>query len=132
MSLFTDLIPARAQRPARRDGHHDDERFVVPAYELKHGPDAYGLELFVPGVSKDAVEIELDQGELVVTARRQWKAPEGWTEVFRETNDLAYRLRVDLNDSVNAEKINAELENGVLRVTLPKAEAFKPRKIAVS
>jgi HSP20 family molecular chaperone IbpA len=132
MSLFSELIPFRSSQPARRNGTNDDERFVVPVYELKQSGDAYGLELLVPGVTKDAVEIQIDQGELVVTARRRWKAPEGWTEVFRETPDADYRLRVDLNESVNVDKINAELEHGVLRVTLPKAEALKPRKIDVN
>jgi HSP20 family protein len=132
MSLFSELVPFRSTRLARRNGSAEDERFVVPAYEFKQSGEAYGIEVFVPGVTKDAVEIQIDQGELVVTARRRWKAPEGWTEVFRETADADYRLRVDLNDSVNVDKINAELENGVLRVTLPKAEALKPRKIDVA
>jgi len=132
MSLFSELIPSRRATPVRGNGATEDERFVVPAYDFKQAGDAYGLEVFVPGVAKDAVEIQIEQGELVITARRRWKAPEGWTELFRETADVDYRLRVDLNDSINAEKINAELENGVLRVTLPKAEALKPRKIDVS
>lgn len=133
MSLFNELIPFRGSRATRRNGTVEDEQFVVPAYELKQAGDAYGLEVLVPGVTKDAVEIQIDQGELVVTARRRWKAPEGWTEVFRETAaDADYRLRVDLNESVDLDKINAELEHGVLRVTLPKAEALKPRRIDVS
>jgi HSP20 family molecular chaperone IbpA len=134
MSLFSELIPSRFV-PARRNGavrSEQNEQFVVPAYAFKHADDAYGLEVFVPGVGKDAVEIQIDQGDLVVTARRRWKAPEGWTELFRETAEVDYRLRVELNDSVNVDKINAELENGVLRVTLPKSEALKPRKIEIS
>lgn len=133
MSLFNELIPSRSQRGNRRNGNaSEEEQFVVPAYALKQAADAYGLEVFVPGVAKDAVEIHVDQGELVVTARRRWQAPEGWTEVFRESADADYRLRVDLNESVNVDKINAELEHGVLRVTLPKAEALKPRKIDIN
>lgn len=132
MSLCSEMIPFRGAVPARRNTAVEDERFVAPAYDFKQTGEAYGLEVLVPGVAKDAVEIQIDQGELVITARRRWKAPEGWTEVFRETADADYRLRVDLNDSVDAEKINAEFEHGVLRVTLPKAEALKRRKIDVS
>jgi len=132
MSLFTELIPFQGFRPVRRNGDATDERFITPAYALKESSDAYGLELFVPGVAKDDVELSVDQGELVITARRRWKAPEGWTEVFRESTDDPYRLRLDLNEAVNVEKINADLGEGVLRVTLPKAEALKPRKIEIS
>jgi len=132
MSLFTELIPFQGFRPVRKNGDSSEERFVTPAYELKESNDAYGLELFVPGVAKDDVELSVDQGELVITARRRWKTPDGWSEVFRESSEAAYRLRLDLNETVNVDKINAELEQGVLRVTLPKAEALKPRKIEIS
>lgn len=131
MSLFDQLIPSRGNRAQNSNGT-ESERFVAPAYDLKEAGEAYGLEVFVPGVAKDAVEISVDQGELAVTARRRWKAPESWTEIFRETPAADYRLRIDLNEAVNVDAISAELEAGVLRVTLPKAEAFKPRKIDVS
>ncbi|BET65986.1 hypothetical protein ASA1KI_09040 [Opitutales bacterium ASA1] len=131
MTLFNQLIPFRSLVPNRNTNAETEETFIVPAHDLKEATDAYGLEVLVPGVAKDAVELAVDQGELVVTARRRWKAPEGWSEVFRETADANYRLRLDLNDAVDVEKINAELEHGVLRVTLPKAEALKPRKIDI-
>lgn len=130
MTLFNQLIPFRGFAPARRDGVAQ-ESFVVPVYELKEAEDAYGLEALVPGVARDAVEINVDKGELVITARRRWTAPEGWTEIFRETADVNYRLEINLNDSVDVDKINAELVQGVLRVTLPKAESVKPRKIDI-
>ena len=133
MNLFNQLIPSfQNLRAPRRDGESETETFVTPAYDLKESAEAYGLEVFTPGVTKDAVELQVDQGELVITAHRRWKTPDGWTEVFRETADADYRLRLDLNEAVNVEKINAELEQGVLRVTLPKAETFKPRRIEIS
>lgn len=131
MSLFDQLIPFQGNRAARRDGEKSPEQFTTPLHELKENGDAFGLEVFVPAVSRDAVEIQVDQGELVITARRRWSAPEGWNEIFRESTRLDYRLRLDLNEAVEVDKINAELEHGVLRVTLPKAEAVKPRKIEI-
>jgi len=131
MSLFDQLIPFQGTRSPRRTNENSEERFATPLHELKESAEAFGLELFVPGVSRDAVEIHVDQGELVITARRGWKQPEGWTEVFRESSRFDYRLRLDLNDAVNVDKINAELEHGVLRVTLPKTESVKPRKIEI-
>lgn len=132
MTLFNQLIPFRSFSPARSESATEQETFIAPPYELKESADAYGLEVFVPGVAKDAVELNVDKGELIITARRRWKAPEGWTEIFRETADADYRLRLDLNETVNLERINAELEQGILRVTLPKAEAVRPRKIDIS
>lgn len=133
MSFFSQIMPFQSVRPATRTTDSNGEReYVVPAYEVKESPDAFGLEVFMPGVGKDAIEISLDQGELVVTGSRSWKSPDGWTEIFRESSLFDYRLRLDLNDAVNVDKINAELEQGVLRLTLPKAEALKPRRIDVN
>lgn len=133
MSLFNQLIPFQNLRPARRNGGSGEgEQFLTPAYRVKEADDAYGLEVFVPGVAKGAVDLEVEQDQLVITAKREWKAPEGWTPVFRETPELSYRVRLDLSEAVDVDKINAELEQGVLRVTLPKAEELKPRKIEIS
>lgn len=132
MALFSDLIPLRNPLSRRAGDNRETGRFVVPAYEFKQSVEAFGLEVFVPGVRKDDVDLQVEKGELVVTARRRWQAPESWSEVFRESADFDYQLRVDLNDAVNVDRINAELEHGVLRVTLPKAEAYKARRIEVS
>lgn len=133
MSFFSQIMPFQSTRPANRTAEANGEKeYAIPAYEVKEAPEAFGLEIFMPGVAKDAVEISVDQGELVVTGGRSWKAPEGWTEIFRESSQLDFRLRLDLNDAVNVDKINAELEHGVLRVTLPKAEELKPRRIDIS
>ena len=133
MSRFNQLIPFRSLRPVRRDGGPDDgQKYMIPAYRTKEADDAFGLEVFVPGVARKAIELEVEQDELIITARRGWKAPEGWSEIFRETSDDDFRLRLNLSDAVDIDKINAELEQGVLRVTLPKAEELKPRKIEVN
>lgn len=133
MSLFNQLIPFQGLRPARHNGGPDDGKtYVIPAYRTKESDDAFGLEVFVPGVAKKAIELEVEQDELIITARRGWKAPKEWSEVFRETSDEDFRLRLNLSDAVNVDKINAELEQGVLRVTLPKAEELKPRKIEIN
>lgn len=131
MSLLNQLIPNRGNSAARQNGAAT-ERFLVPAYDWKEAGDAFGLEVFVPGTTKDAVEVQVEKGELIITARRRWKAPESWTEIFRESVDADYQLRLNLNETVAVDKINAELENGVLRVTLPKVEEFKPRKIEIA
>lgn len=133
MSFFSQIMPFQTARPATRGAEGNGEReYAIPAYDVKESADAFGLEVFMPGVAKDGIEINLDQGELVVTGQRRWKAPEGWTEIFRESSSVDFRLRLDLNEAVNVDKINAELEQGVLRVTLPKAEALKPRRIDVN
>ena len=134
MSLFCSLSPFET-RALRHDGGQsktDEPRYLRPYYELKESGDAFGLEVYLPGVGKGGLDINVDGGDLVITGTRSWKKPEAWTELFVEASDEAFRLRLALNDSVNVDAIHAQLEQGVLRVTLPKPEESKPKKIAVS
>jgi len=87
---------------------------------------------YLPGVTKDAVEITSENGQFRIFARRAWQQPDGWTTVYRESDDSAYELVLAHDNAIDAEKIVAELRDGVLRVSLPKTEAVKPRKIPVT
>ncbi len=105
---------------------------MKPAYELKETPGAFGATVYLPGVSRDGLELTVDEAEIRIVGRRAWKQPEGWTALYRETVDAPFELVLAHDNAVDADKIAAELRDGVLRVSLPKHEALKPRKITVS
>lgn len=135
MSLINALIPTFGRAPARREGSvaaSDLGRTVKPAYEIKETADAYGVTVLLPGVNKENLEITAEAGEIRIVGRRSWKRPEGWTTLYQESSDAAYELALSHDNAIDTEKIAAELRDGVLRVSLPKAEAVKPRKIAVN
>lgn len=135
MSLINTLIPSFNWLPARtqRSSQHADlGPTVKPLYEIKENDDAYGVTVYLPGVTKDGLELTAEAGEFRIVGRRAWKQPEGWTALYRETADAPYELVLTHDNAIDADKIAAELRDGVLRVSLPKAEAIKPRKIAVS
>ena len=83
-------------------------------------------------MAKEGLEITAEDGLVTIRGRRAWQKPEGWTSLHRESFDAPYELTLQHDNTVDAEKIHAELKDGVLRVSLPKAEAIKPRKIAVN
>ena len=132
MSLFTNLAPSLARSPARSEPASPAEPTIKPAYEIKETDDAYGLTVYLPGVAKDAVEITTDEGQLRIFGRRAWRQPEGWTSLYRESAEAPFELVLAHDNLIDAGKVVAELKDGVLRVSLPKHEAAKPRKIAVS
>jgi len=133
MSFPNTLIPSLSRSPARPDGANTDRGPTVrPGYEIKETPEAWGLTVFLPGVAKDALEITAEEGQLRIAGRRGWKQPEGWTALYRETVDAPYELVLAHDGAIDADKIAAEIRDGVLRVSLPKHEALKPRKIAVN
>jgi HSP20 family molecular chaperone IbpA len=134
MTLLNTLIPSFNRAPAEQDASRpaDLARTVKPAYEIKETPEAWGLTVYLPGVTKDGLELTAEEGQFRVVGRRAWKQPEGWTSLYRETGDAAFELVLTHENTVDADKVVAELSDGVLRVSLPKHEAIKPRKIAVN
>lgn len=133
MPLFNTLTSSFNRAPTRREDAGDDfGPSVKPAYEIKENDDAYGVTVHLPGVTKETLEITADNSQLVIRGRRVWKQPEGWTVLYRESVDAGYELVLAHDNAIDADKIAAELRDGVLRVSLPKAEAVKPRKIAVN
>lgn len=133
MSLFNTLIPSFGQSPAQQDNRPADLTHTVkPLYEIKETPDAYGVTVYLPGVAKDGLEITAEESQLRIVGRRAWKQPEGWTSLHRESVDAPFELVLGHENAIDTEKIAAELREGVLRISLPKHEAIKPRKIAVS
>jgi HSP20 family protein len=134
MSLINSLIPSRARTPARRRAAASTDLgpTIRPAYEIKETDEAFGVTVQLPGVTKDGLELTSEQDQLRIVGRRTWKQPEGWTVLYRESADVPFELVLEHEYIVDLEKIHAELHDGVLRVSLPKAETIKPRKIAVS
>jgi len=132
MSLLSTLLPSlsRPQQELAEDG--STTATVCPRYEIKENDDAFGLEVWLPGVAKDDLELTMHEGELVITGRRSWKKPDTWTQLYRETPLADFSLRLEHDNTFDAAKVHAELRDGVLRATLPKAESIKPHKIAVS
>ena len=134
MSLFQSLIPNLGRTPAQREATTAASAVptVKPVYEIKETADAFGLTVYLPGVTKDGLEITAEDGQFRIAGRRAWQQPETWTALYRESADAAYELVLTHDNAIDAGKIAAELRDGVLRVSLPKHEALKPRKIAVS
>ncbi|MBI5424033.1 MAG: Hsp20/alpha crystallin family protein [Opitutae bacterium] len=137
MTLFNQIVPRLSRALARREANDstassESEFTLKPVYELKETDEAWGLTVQLPGVAKDGLELSAEDGVLSIHGRRAWQKPEGWTQLYRETVDAPYALSFEHDNSVDVDKIHAELKDGVLRVSLPKAEAVKPRKIAVN
>jgi len=129
MSLFNTLIPSFNRAAAQRD---DAIPALKPRYEISETDAAYALTVYLPGVAKDGLELTADDATLTITGRRGWQQPAGWTVLHRESAAAPFELVLEHDNTLDAEKIQAELADGVLRASLPKAEAAKPRKIAVS
>ncbi len=133
MSLLTSFIPSlvRTPAPTAENQPADLAHAVKPVYEIKETPDAFGVTVFLPGVAKQGLEITAEESQIRVVGRRDWTQPEAWTALHRESVTGPFELVLAHDNVVDAEKVAAELRDGVLRISLPKHEAAKPRKIVV-
>jgi len=117
--------------PATRESNRDLGPTLKPAYELNETSDGFALTVYLPGVEHSGLDLQVDAENITITGRRTWKQPEGWTSLYRESDDTAYELVLAHDNVVDLDKIQAELRDGVLRVALAKSESVKPRKITV-
>jgi len=79
----------------------------------------------LPGVTRDAISVEVVDGALSIQASRKGKSAEGG-------DNVSFSREVSIPSEVQSDKISALYENGILTVTIPRAEEAKPRKINVS
>ncbi len=115
----------------RANRNQSAERFVAPVATVTENADGYILEVEMPGVNKDGLEMWVENNELTISGRRSLPAISG-TVLHRESRRENFRRTFELDPSIDAGKISAKIEQGVVTLTLPKAEQVKPRKIAVS
>ena len=121
-------VAENPQQQHAQNGHH---AFVSPRVNITETRDGYLLQAEMPGVSKDGLEISLEANELTLVGRRQEHC-EGLDLLYRESSNRDFRRSFVLDPTIDAGKIEAKMENGVLRLHLPKAEQVKPRKIKVT
>jgi len=121
----------RENRSSTSNGERATEQFIAPAATVLENADGYTLEVEMPGVSKENLEMWVENNELTILGRRSIPAVEG-TLIHRESRPENFRRTFELDPSIDAEKISATIEQGVITLTLPKAEQVKPRKITVA
>jgi HSP20 family protein len=125
------LTQTNQQRAATANGGTQRVAYATPPANILETNEGYLLEAEMPGVAKDGIEVTVENGELVILGRRGDKDLPG-TALYRESRPLDYRRVFDLDPSIDTSKITARMEQGVLFLTLPKAEEVKPRRIQVT
>lgn len=107
-------------------------QYRTPKYSVTQNDDAYEVEVYVPGVTKDQVNVTLEKDTLTVVASRSSVKPENWKLVSGEYSSTDYELKLNINVDINEDNISAKTENGVVTISLPVAEAAKAKTITVN
>lgn len=126
MSEKTDLTTRKETAVARQQ----DMPRVAPVVDIYENEEEILLQADMPGVTKEQVAINVDNGKLEISGIRNLQTK--GTATWQEFGDVEYRRIFSVPQSIDVGKVNAELKEGVLKLHLPKTEAAKPRTIEIS
>ncbi|MFQ5526208.1 MAG: Hsp20/alpha crystallin family protein [Thermoanaerobaculia bacterium] len=105
----------------------------VPAVDVRESDDAFVFTAELPGLAKEDVAITLEENVLTLTGERKFENEETKNEFRRiERSYGRFTRSFTLPHEVDSEKVEAKYGEGILTVTIPKAEKTKPRKIEIS
>lgn len=106
---------------------------VFPLINLTEDRDKYYVRAELPGVKGDELDIQVTGKNLSISGERKIASEEEGARYHRREREAGTFSRViGLPGDVDADKVEANLENGILSITVPKAEIAKPRQISVS
>ena len=106
-------------------------RYYVPNTDIYETDEALTLVMEVPGVEKKDLSVQLENNVLRVEGRIDFSKYEGLEPVYSEYNVGHYARSFSLSDRIDQDGIRAELNDGVLTLTLRKAKEALPRRIAI-
>lgn len=109
----------------------EPQPYVVPPVDVFENEQAITLLADLPGVAREQLQVRVDGDSLVLEATASTAGPENMQLVHGEAQCPTYRRQFTLSRELDAGRIEAQLRNGVLRLTIPKAEEAKPRRIPV-
>jgi HSP20 family protein len=105
--------------------------YLSPDVNIFETKDGYVLQAEIPGVSREGLDISVEDNVLTLIARRHQAAVQAEV-LHRESSDADYRRVFELDPAIDTAKIDAKVDQGVLTIHLPKSERVKPRKVTIS
>ncbi len=118
--------------PDELDQLFEVQRAWAPALDVAEDKDNYRVRVELPGLKREEIEVALNDGALTISGERKVEAPAEGTVIHRQERYYGKFSRVlTLPSAVAADKVTAAYRDGVLTVTVPKAEEAKPKTITV-
>jgi HSP20 family protein len=108
-------------------------RAWAPALDVHEDKDKFTVNLELPGLKREDIAVQIEDGSLVISGERKVETVSDDTEVHRRERSYGkFSRTLTLPTAVAAEQVKASYKDGILSVTLPKAEAAKPKQIDVA
>jgi HSP20 family protein len=104
---------------------------IVPRVDVVEGPESVVITAELPGVKKDGIELSVNDGILSLIGRKTESVAEGSVRVA-ERRHGEFRRSFSLGRGIDATRVDAQMDNGILKITLQKSESVKPKKITIN
>jgi len=104
---------------------------AAPAVDIYESPNEYMMKFEIPGVTRQDLAITLENNELEIRGTVDGSSLNDYRHIYSEYALDNYYRKFAVGDDIDADKVEAKLENGVLTLTLHKREERKPRKIEI-
>ena len=117
--------------PDQQQAQQAQQRYVVPPVDVFENESSITLLADLPGVTREHLQVRVDGDNLVLEAVASTAGPQDMELVYGELQSPAYRRQFTLSRELDTQRIDAQLRDGVLRLTIPKAEEARPRRIQV-
>jgi HSP20 family molecular chaperone IbpA len=105
---------------------------MLPPADVYEEAEGITLQLDMPGVSKDRLNLTADKNALTIEGTAQIDLPQGMEALYADVRSTFYRRSFVLSDELETERTEATLKDGVLTVRIPKRAEVRPRRIEVS
>ena len=131
--LFFDELQRRMNRIFEEFNPESDERreFAFQSAALRDEGDNLVLTADLPGMTEKDIKLSIANNVLTIAGERKIEEPDGYSVHRRERNAFRFSRSFSLEPQIDPARVDAAVVNGVLTVTLPKAEEAKPREIKV-
>jgi len=106
--------------------------YMVPPVDVFENEHGITLLADMPGVTREHLGVRVDGENLTIEATAASASPENMELIYGEARYPAYRRQFTLSRELDTARIEAQLKDGVLQLTIPKAEEAKPRRIQVN
>jgi len=126
---MTDTNAMKGSESAAKEG---DEATLLPPVDIYESSTGITIKADLPGVSRDRLTIQVDRDTLTIEAEAAIEMPDGMQALYADLRSTRFRRSFTLSNELAADKITAEMKDGVLTLQVPKRGELQPRKIEVS
>jgi HSP20 family protein len=103
-----------------------------PRIFARYGATGYELDVELPGIQQDEVQLDVRRGVLTISGERKLEVPEGFRGIRRERAPFRFSRSVQLPEDVASDAVQASMRDGLLTIRLPKSATSEPKRIQIA